>query len=80
MAHDWDSDYDDRIAELVSHFTADGDVDPWDLAMALIHTGVHVGAEESDVAYCNIAVFLSDQIRHAHDLAHGEDEAHGKPN
>ncbi len=80
MAKKWESDYDDRIAELVSHFTVQGDVDPWDLAMALIHTGVHVGAEQSDTAYCNIAVFLSDQIRHAHDLAHGDEEPQERPN
>ena len=51
----------------------------WALVRALVHKALHFNADRKAREFCVLATLLADQIKHAHELMHGEDkpgEAH----
>jgi hypothetical protein len=64
-----------RLASLLNELGGAGAESELALVRALVHKAVHLAAERKSMEFCALATFLGEMIGHAHQLAHGADQA-----
>jgi hypothetical protein len=68
-------DLEAKISDAISRLEKEFDGTPqlrYAIVRGLIHRAVHYATEKPGVDFCALATYLSEQIGHAHQLAHGD--------